>query len=133
MTHKQQERQTQDDYASCLTLCLFLYLFFLSENWMEGKTMFISASSSSSLNSGGMSPSSSSSVASSSFSSSPSNSVVVNNLSPMTTYSFRIRAENDLGKSDYSQEITVTTTIEGIQGFFVIVIFFEEIANFLSV
>ena len=90
--------------------------------------MFISASSSSSLNSGGMS-SSSSSAASSSFSSPPSNSVVVNNLSPMTTYSFRIRAENDLGKSDYSQEITVTTTIEGTQDFFVIVIFFQEIVS----
>lgn len=47
----------------------------------------------------------------------------------MTTYSFRIRAENDLGKSDYSQEITVTTTIEGTQDFFVIVIFFQEIVS----
>jgi hypothetical protein len=68
--------------------------------------MFISAQSSSQTSSGrdGIS------------SSSPSyqtSSVVVNNLSPMTAYSFRIRAENDLGKSDYSQEISVTTTIEG--------------------
>lgn len=82
-------------------MCVFLLL---SENWMDGKTMFISAQSSSSTASHGISSTSSSYQTSS---------VVVNNLSPMTAYYFRIRAENDLGKSDYSQEISVTTTIEG--------------------
>lgn len=42
-----------------------------------------------------------------------SNSVVVRNLSPLTAYTIRMRAENELGKSEYSREITVTTTIEG--------------------
>lgn len=44
------------------------------------------------------------------------NSVLVPNLSPLSTYTFRIRAENDVGKSDYSKEIAVTTTIEGMCG-----------------
>lgn len=43
-----------------------------------------------------------------------SNSVLVPNLSPVTLYTFRIRSENDLGKSDFSNEVTVTTTIEGL-------------------
>lgn len=42
------------------------------------------------------------------------NSVLVPNLSPLSAYAFRIRAENDVGKSDYSKEIAVTTTIEGM-------------------
>lgn len=33
---------------------------------------------------------------------------------PLSSYAFRIRAENDVGKSDYSKEIAVTTTIEGM-------------------
>lgn len=45
---------------------------------------------------------------------SSSNSVLVPNLAPLTSYTFRIRAENDLGKSDFSPELTVATTIEGL-------------------
>lgn len=61
-----------------------------TENWNDGKTMFISANAGS------------------------TNSVTVPNLSPVSSYAFRIRAENDVGKSDYSREVAVTTTIEGM-------------------
>lgn len=44
----------------------------------------------------------------------PTNSVVVTNLTPLSSYTFRMRAENDLGKSDYSKEVTIVTTIEGM-------------------
>lgn len=43
-----------------------------------------------------------------------SNSVVVTNLTPLSSYTFRMRAENDLGKSDYSKDVTIVTTIEGM-------------------
>lgn len=61
-----------------------------TEKWDDGKTMFISANPGS------------------------TNSVTVPNLSPVSSYAFRIRAENEVGKSDYSREVAVTTTIEGM-------------------
>ena len=40
-------------------------------------------------------------------------SVVVNNLRSFTTYTFRVRAENGLGTSNYSQSSRNVTTLEG--------------------
>ena len=62
-----------------------------TENWSEGKTMFISGNTGAS-----------------------SAVVAVPGLSPLVSYALRVRAENEVGKSDYSKEIAVTTTIEGM-------------------
>ena len=41
------------------------------------------------------------------------NSVIVSGLEPSTEYNLRMRAENGLGKSGFSSELSVTTSIEG--------------------
>ncbi|CAG2164692.1 unnamed protein product [Oppiella nova] len=45
---------------------------------------------------------------------STSNTVTIVNLSPVTAYDIRVRVENEIGFSDYSEPIAITTTMEGM-------------------
>ncbi|CAG2112338.1 unnamed protein product, partial [Medioppia subpectinata] len=43
---------------------------------------------------------------------STSNTITIVNLSPITAYDIRVKLENEIGFSDYSNAITITTTME---------------------
>lgn len=63
------------------------FIFLPIETWTSGKTLYISDTT--------------------------ANTAIINDLSPSTSYYFRIAAENIIGRSEFSQELFFITRMEG--------------------